>query len=69
MVAQLFQRVSFALHRVVGACIVARSDLFAQFVKLLYFAVISFCILWTLELSIFYKHSDAGGLRLLLSLS
>jgi hypothetical protein len=30
MVAQLFQRVSFALHRAVGACIVARSDLFAQ---------------------------------------
>jgi hypothetical protein len=29
-VAQLFQRVSFALHRAVGACIVARSDFFAQ---------------------------------------
>jgi hypothetical protein len=30
MVAQLFQRVCFALHRAVGACIVAQSDLFAQ---------------------------------------
>jgi hypothetical protein len=27
-VAHLFQRVSFTLHRALGACIVARSDLF-----------------------------------------